>query len=115
MLEEEHCQVFEASDGQSALALLPHVGEPSMIILDLRLPGLSGFEVLSRLHDAPAYAAWTSIPVIVVTANELTPQEKDWLADHFHPVVQKRQLRSSWFLTLVQSYLRQETCHDVHD
>jgi hypothetical protein len=51
----------------------------------------------------------------MVTAKELTPQEKAWLADNFHPVVQKYQLRSSEFLTLVQSYLRQETQHEVYD
>jgi signal transduction histidine kinase/CheY-like chemotaxis protein len=115
MLAAEHCQVFEAPDGQRALALLPHLGEPSVIILDLLLPGLNGLEVLSHLHNDPAYAAWASIPVIVVTTKDLTPHEESWLLDNFHPVVHKQHLRSSEFLTLVQSYLRQETHHEVHD
>ena len=115
ILEDGHCQVFEAPDGKRALALLPHLSEPSVIILNLELPGLNGFEVLSRLRDDPAYSPWDQIPVIVVTANDLTPQERGWLADNFHPVVQKQQLRASEFRTLVQSYLRQETQREIHN
>ena len=85
-----------------------------MIILNM-LPGLNGFEVLSCLREEPGYSRWASVPVIVVTTRDLTPQERGWLVDNFHSVVQKQQLRASEFRMLVQSYLRQETHHEVHN
>jgi CheY-like chemotaxis protein len=57
-------QVFEAADDIAALDLaLAH--PPALVIVDLRLPGLSGDEVILRMKSHPATQ---SIPVIVTTA-----------------------------------------------
>jgi CheY-like chemotaxis protein len=42
------------------------------IVLDLRLPDMSGFEVLEKMHETPALA---ELPVVVFTGKELTPEE----------------------------------------
>jgi len=64
LLEREGYIVTEARDGVQALDQVDRVG-PDIIVLDLNLPGLDGYGVLSHLRSRPATA---SIPVIVLTA-----------------------------------------------
>jgi type II secretory ATPase GspE/PulE/Tfp pilus assembly ATPase PilB-like protein/CheY-like chemotaxis protein len=64
LLEREGYIVAEASDGVQALDQVDRVG-PDIVVLDLNLPGLDGYGVLSHLRSRPATA---SIPVIVLTA-----------------------------------------------
>lgn len=59
-----------ARDGEEAINLIPRweQGEipPSLILLDLKLPRLSGLEVLERIKSHPSFA---SIPVVVLTTS----------------------------------------------
>ena len=64
LLEREGYDVTEARDGVQALDQVDRVG-PDIIVLDLNLPGLDGYGVLSHLRSRPATA---NIPVIVLTA-----------------------------------------------
>jgi CheY-like chemotaxis protein len=64
LLERDGYIVTEARDGVQALDQVDRVG-PDIIVLDLNLPGLDGYGVLSHLRSRPATA---SIPVIVLTA-----------------------------------------------
>ncbi len=64
LLERDGYAVSEARDGVQALDQIDRVG-PDIIVLDLNLPGLDGYGVLSHLRSRPATA---SIPVIVLTA-----------------------------------------------
>jgi CheY-like chemotaxis protein len=64
LLEREGYTVTEARDGIEALDQVDRVG-PDIIVLDLNLPGLDGYGVLSHLRSRPATA---KIPVIVLTA-----------------------------------------------
>jgi type II secretory ATPase GspE/PulE/Tfp pilus assembly ATPase PilB-like protein/CheY-like chemotaxis protein len=64
LLERDGYVVTEARDGVQALDQIDRVG-PDIIVLDLNLPGLDGYGVLSHLRSRPATA---SIPVIVLTA-----------------------------------------------
>jgi CheY-like chemotaxis protein/signal transduction histidine kinase/HAMP domain-containing protein len=60
-----------ASTGEGALAALR--GQPyDCVVLDLRLPDMSGFEVLERLRDDPVLA---DVPIVVFTGKELSPEE----------------------------------------
>jgi len=58
------CRVLSALDGLRGLKLA-HANPPDLILLDLMLPGLDGFEVLSRLRADPQTA---DVPVVVVSA-----------------------------------------------
>ena len=60
-LEDEGFTVREAADGRTGLALF-HAAEPDLVLLDLRLPDLSGFEVCRALR------AMSLVPVVMVTA-----------------------------------------------
>jgi len=56
--------VLEAADGPAALALLAQV-QPDLILLDIRLPGMDGFEICARIKANPAFQA---VPVIFLTS-----------------------------------------------
>ncbi len=64
LLEADGHEVFEACDGQEALELT-QVARPDVILLDVMLPKLDGFEVCRRLKASPATAP---IPVLLVTS-----------------------------------------------
>ena len=60
-LEDEGYDVREAADGRSGLAAF-HAKEPDLVLLDLRLPDMSGFDVCRALR------AMSIVPIIMVTA-----------------------------------------------
>ena len=61
--------VLVARDGQEALALLESNGiEPSLVVIDLKLPGLDGLRLLERIRSRPRLAY---IPVVVFTGSIL--------------------------------------------
>ena len=53
VLEHAGHRVVEARDGVEALTLASEV-QPDLIILDLRMPGLTGLEAMARLRNGPA-------------------------------------------------------------
>ncbi|MEA5448531.1 EAL domain-containing protein [Leptolyngbya sp. CCNP1308] len=64
LLDAEGYQLHYVSTGEAAIAVLDHL-EPDLILLDVMMPGLNGFEVCHWLKSSPA---WASLPVIMVTA-----------------------------------------------
>ena len=64
LLEREGYTVAEARDGVQALDQVDRLA-PDVIILDLNLPGIDGYSVLTQLRSRPATRA---IPVVVLTA-----------------------------------------------
>lgn len=60
-LEDEGYEVREAADGASGLAAF-HQSEPDLVLLDLRLPDISGFEVCRAIR------AMSIVPIVMVTA-----------------------------------------------
>src|SRR5512139_3570938 len=63
ILTERHFQVSTASRGEEGLALAA-AQPPDMIILDLSLPDVDGFQVCARLRE------WTSAPIIVLSVRD---------------------------------------------
>jgi CheY-like chemotaxis protein len=62
---------------------------PDVIVLDLVMPEMSGFDVLARLKEDPAT---TDIPVVVLTSKALTDEERSWLAPHALRILSKEAL-----------------------
>jgi CheY-like chemotaxis protein len=75
LLRQEGHQVLTASDGEAALRLA-QAERPDIILLDLHLPGLSGFEVVNRLRQVPELAA---VPVIAFSGKFVSPEERGLL------------------------------------
>jgi CheY-like chemotaxis protein len=67
LLRMEGYLAIAAEDGQVALNLLAVGAKPAVILLDLMMPRLNGFEFLERARQSPLHA---NIPVIVVSANQ---------------------------------------------
>ena len=65
-LEREGYLVNEAADGYEALRIIQNES-PSLIVLDLMLPGIDGFEVLRQIKVAPILKR---LPVVVLTSSK---------------------------------------------
>jgi putative two-component system response regulator len=65
MLRTEGYDVLEAEDGPAALGLLGEEALPELILLDVMMPGLNGWQVFERLRQDPR---WARIPVVMLTA-----------------------------------------------
>jgi CheY-like chemotaxis protein len=71
LLDDDDIAVEVAATGAEALEVLS--AEPfDCVVLDLRLPDMSGFEVLERLSETPNL---NDVPVVVFTGKELSPEE----------------------------------------
>lgn len=84
-LEKEGEQIIEAENGKIALEKLDHC-LPDLILLDLMMPEMDGFEFIEQLR---ANEKWKDIPVIVVTAKEITKEDHERLSGRVEKVVQK--------------------------
>ncbi|MBI5443242.1 MAG: response regulator [Deltaproteobacteria bacterium] len=91
-LGERGYRVEAVSNGADALSLAA-VDPPDAVILDLMMPELDGFTVLDRLRSSRATA---EIPVIILTAKDLTAEELRRLAAAAHRVVAKGHAGSVW-------------------
>ncbi len=87
LLGSAACEVITAQNGRAGLEAIREQ-QPSVVILDLMMPGLTGFDVLAALRSDEQTA---SLPVIVVTAKDLTPQERQALQTGAAALLQKGQ------------------------
>jgi threonine synthase len=94
--------IFEASNGQDAIKLAQKE-LPDLIILDLMMPEIDGFSVLDSLKANPQTAP---IPVIVVTAKELTQSEKERLDGQIQSLMQKGEFMSDELLDEVRALVK---------
>jgi two-component system, cell cycle response regulator DivK len=69
-------EMIEAHDGEQALATVAP-SRPDLILMDIQLPSIDGYEVTRRIKADPALAA---IPIIVVTSYALSGDEAKALA-----------------------------------
>ena len=84
-LEPIGWKVTEAENGQVAVDSLT-AARPDVIILDLMMPKMDGFEFLDELRGRPD---WQDIPVVVITAKDLTDEDRDRLNGGVERIIQK--------------------------
>ncbi|HSU56587.1 MAG TPA: response regulator, partial [Candidatus Dormibacteraeota bacterium] len=84
-LEAEKWQVTEAEHGRAALGRI-RAQKPAVIVLDLMMPVMDGFELLAELH---ANEEWRAIPVVVITAMDLNLEDRQRLAGLTQRIVEK--------------------------
>jgi signal transduction histidine kinase/two-component SAPR family response regulator len=83
--------VAEAPNGRVALELVA-LHSPELILLDLIMPEMDGFEFLAQLRNN---AAWASIPVVVLTSMDLSPEERLQLTGKVQRILQKGSSRDT--------------------
>jgi CheY-like chemotaxis protein/anti-sigma regulatory factor (Ser/Thr protein kinase) len=84
-LEKSEWQVSEAGNGREALDQLSQQ-KPRLILLDLMMPVMDGFDFLLEMR---ANAEWQDIPVIVLTAKDLTDEDRRILSGRVEQIVEK--------------------------
>jgi CheY-like chemotaxis protein len=72
VLERAGWRVEEAENGRAALERIEN-SPPSLILLDLTMPEIDGFEMIARLGERPELR---DIPVVVVTAKDVSDAER---------------------------------------
>jgi signal transduction histidine kinase/CheY-like chemotaxis protein len=88
-LEGQQWSVQEAANGREALERLK-VGKPDVILLDLMMPEMDGFQVVAALQKE---AAWRDIPVIVITSLDLDAKDRERLNSGVRSVLVKDSFR----------------------
>ncbi len=86
MLERMGLEIGEAADGAQALAWLESNPAPSIVLLDLMMPVMDGFEFLERIRNSER---WSALPVLVVTAKALDAREIEFLHSSTQKVIEK--------------------------
>ncbi len=94
--------ILEATNGREGLELIQRE-LPDLIILDLMMPEMDGFSVIEALRSNPETA---TIPVIVATAKELTPDEKSRLGGQIQALMQKGDFLNDEFLDEVKALIK---------
>jgi len=84
-LEKAGWAVSEAGNGQEALDIMSDL-QPGLVLLDLMMPVMDGFDFLTAMRAQPE---WRHIPVIVITAKDLTGDDRDRLAGKVDEVLEK--------------------------
>ena len=84
-LERAGWTVAEAENGRVALERIAE-HRPELVLLDLMMPEMDGAAFLQELHRK---AEWRSIPVVVLTAKDMTTEERERLAQQTARVIQK--------------------------
>ncbi len=85
VLAQAGWSMVEAADGRAALERLAE-NPPALILLDLLMPGMDGFDFLEAIRGRPGMS---EIPVIVMTAKELTAEERRQLSGRVGQIVTK--------------------------
>jgi CheY-like chemotaxis protein len=98
-LEKENWTVIEAENGRVALERMAE-RQPDLILLDLMMPEMDGFQFLDEIRKRKD---WHAIPVIVVTAKELSAEDRQRLNGSVEKILQKG------------AYSREELIREVRD
>jgi PAS domain S-box-containing protein len=85
LLEKEGWTVAEAENGRTALDQVA-ASHPELILLDLMMPEMDGFEFITKLRKRPD---WRATPVIVVTAKDLTVEDRLQLNGYVEKIIHK--------------------------
>jgi signal transduction histidine kinase/DNA-binding response OmpR family regulator len=99
ILEKAGWRVSEAKNGLAALESVAQ-NRPAVILLDLMMPEMDGFEFADELHKRDA---WRTIPIVVITAKDLTPHELQRLNGSVDTILDKGECS------------REELMHKVRD
>ena len=104
IIEDFPCLFFCETDGQAALELIL-ASKPNLVLLDVRLPRLSGFDIIRTLKSSADTAA---IPVIAVTALAGKQQRQKLLEAGFNYYICK-----PYSLTDLQAVVKRYLCSDL--
>ena len=98
-LERHGWKAIEAENGRVALERVAE-SIPALILLDLMMPEMDGFEFVHELRKQPR---WAKIPIVVITAKDLTDEDRRRLKGGVERIIEKG------------AYTREELLHEVRN
>jgi CheY-like chemotaxis protein len=101
LLEPEGFKVLTASGGREGIEVAS-AQHPHLILLDLMMPGVSGFDVVEALRTN---VLTRSIPIMVLTAKELTDADKAALNGHVAAIFQRNSLAGSELVEWLRGFV----------
>jgi CheY-like chemotaxis protein len=101
-LEKAGWRVSQAENGRFALELVAK-DQPEVILLDLMMPEMDGFQFIAELRKNPA---WRTIPIVVMTAMDLTPEDRLRLNGYVIQILQKGVYSRDELLREIQSLVK---------
>ena len=99
MLKPFNMEVLVADGGKAGVELALKK-KPDMIILDLMMPDVDGFEVVSKLRDDPTTA---QIPILIYTAKNITSEDRERLQGNIQTIIQKGDFGKDRFLEMINN------------
>ena len=104
VLRPEGFEILKAIDGRHGVQIARE-RNPDLVVLDLLMPEMNGFEVVDELHGSPETSA---IPIVVLTNKSLSREEKDRLNGRIIAIRQKNEFNRADFVAQVRSLLKPE-------
>ncbi len=101
ILAKEEVEIIEAENGAKALEIIK-LRKPDLLLLDLMMPEMDGFEVIKRLEQNPQ---WQNIPIIIITAKDLTLEERKLLNARVEIILHKGAYKKQALLQQIHSLL----------
>jgi signal transduction histidine kinase/CheY-like chemotaxis protein len=102
MLDNNGWTIAHAQNGLAAMESITH-RPPSLIVLDLRMPVMDGFEMIGELRK---HEDWRKIPVVVVSGKDLTPEDRARMQGHVKAILQKGKFSREDLMREVQETVR---------
>ena len=104
LINVDYIKIREASNGREALELIDQ-GIPDLILLDLMMPEMDGFEVVERLKSNEP---WINIPVVVISAIDLTASDRQKLSGAVRQFIEKTSISRQKLLDLIFDFVKKE-------
>ncbi len=98
-LQSKGYQVLSANNGMSGITMARN-DRPDLIILDLMMPGVSGFDVADHLHDGNADP---NTPILVLTAMDLSAADRARLSGKVWRIAEKGTLSTQNLISMIES------------
>ena len=99
MLKPFNMDIMVADGGKAGLEIALKK-KPDLIILDLMMPDVDGFEVVSKLREDPAAS---QIPILIYTAKNITSEDRDRLQGNIQSIIQKGDFGKDRFLEMINN------------
>jgi PAS domain S-box-containing protein len=100
-LQKAGCSAIRAYGGKDGVATATRL-QPDLIVLDLMMPDMSGFEVVEVLKSN---SRTDRIPILVVTAKQIEQSDRDLLNGHVLEIVEKSEFNHGRFISEVRRVL----------
>ena len=110
VLEKEGWVVREAENGKVGLRAVSE-NRPAVILLDLMMPVMNGFDFVQELRKNKD---WQDIPVVILTAKDLTVEDRQQLKGNVERVYQKGEYNRDQLLNEVRELVKSRVQPEPH-